>query len=144
MLFRDKKAEIRKAAITSLDILRKKAVNTTDQVTYLKAKSLLPFLYRALLDKDRSVRNCALLAISNFGPQGELMFIEGVTKEANSSIRIECAKGLGKIGPSTFRTLLLTLHDPQIAVKEAACLAILKNMTPESVYECFADKEHQK
>ena len=84
MLFkaaRDKKAEIRKAAITSLDILRKKAVNTTDNVTYLKAKSLLPFLYRALLDKERSVRNCALLAISNFGPQGELMFIEGVTKE---------------------------------------------------------------
>ena len=94
-----------------MDILRKKATHNTDQVTYLKAKSLLPFLYRSLLDKDKTVRNSALLAISNFGPQGELMFIEGVTKEANAAIRVECAKGLGKIGPSTFRTLLLTLHD---------------------------------
>ena len=109
--YRDKKADIRRAAITSLDILRKKAAHNTDQITYLKAKSMLPFLYRCLLDKDKGVRNSALLAIANFGPQGELMFIEGVTKEQNAAIRIECAKGLGKIGPSTFRTLLLTLHD---------------------------------
>mmetsp|Transcript_45070 Transcript_45070/g.59768 ORF Transcript_45070/g.59768 Transcript_45070/m.59768 type:complete len:180 (+) Transcript_45070:2060-2599(+) len=133
MLFKvasDKKAEIRKAAIMSLDILRKKAVHSTDQVTYLKAKSMLPFLYNCLLDRDRSVRNSALLAIANFGPQGELMFIEGVTKEANPNIRLECAKGLGKIGATTFRTLMLTLHDPHPAVKEAASNAILRNMTP--------------
>ena len=127
-----------------MDILRKKATHNTDQVTYLKAKSLLPFLYRSLLDKDKTVRNSALLAISNFGPQGELMFIEGVTKEANAAIRVECAKGLGKIGPSTFRTLLLTMHDQNFAVKEAACVAVLKNMTPESVFESFEDKDHQK
>ena len=139
---RDKKAEIRRAAITSLDILRKKAHFSTDTVTYLKAKSLLPFLYRCLLDKDKTVRNSAILAISNFGPQGELMFIEGVTKESNVAIRIECAKGLGKIGPSTFRTLLLTLHDPSTQVREAACNAILKNTSPESVFSAFSDKEH--
>ena len=85
------------------------------------------------MDKDKTVRNSALLAISNFGPQGELMFIEGVTKESNAQIRIECAKGLGKIGPSTFRTLLLTLHDQHPIVKEAASNAILKNMSPQSV-----------
>ena len=56
---------------------------------------MLPFLYRSLLDKDKAVRNSAILAITNFGPQGELMFIEGVTKEANAAIRVECAKGLG-------------------------------------------------
>ena len=55
-------------AITSLDILRKKAARFPDQVTYLKAKSLLPFLYRCLLDKDKAVRSSALLAIQNFGP----------------------------------------------------------------------------
>ena len=105
---------------------------------------MLPFLYNCLLDRDRPVRNCAILAIANFGPQGELMFIEGVTKEANPSIRLECAKGLGKIGATTFRTLLLTLHDPHPGVKEAACNAILRNMTPESVFACFEDKEHQR
>jgi hypothetical protein len=68
MFFRDKKAEIRGAAITSLDILRKKASHNPEQVTYLKAKSLLPFLYRCLLDKDKTVRTSTLLAIANFGP----------------------------------------------------------------------------
>ena len=72
------------------------------------------------------------------------MFIEGVTKESNPVIRVQCAKGLGKIGSSTFRTLLLTLHDPNPAVKEAVCTAILKNTTPESVFQNFADKEHQR
>ena len=108
---RDKNAQIRKASVISLDILRKKSMSLQDQVTYLKAKNLLPFFYRCLTDKDKQVRNSALLGISNFGPQGELMFIEGVTKEQNTHIRIECAKGLGKIGPTTFRTLLLTIHD---------------------------------
>lgn len=72
------------------------------------------------------------------------MFIEGVTKESNATIRVECARGLGKIGPSTFRTLLLTLHDPNPVVTEAACNAILKNTTPEAVCEHFADKSHQR
>lgn len=72
------------------------------------------------------------------------MFIEGVTKESNAAIRVECARGLGKIGPSTFRTLLLTLHDPNPVVTEAATAAILKNTTPESVCENFADKDHQR
>lgn len=67
--FRDKRNEVRKASIISLDILRKKAAHhRADQVTYLKAKSLLPFLYRCLLDKDKGVRSSALLAIGNFGP----------------------------------------------------------------------------
>ena len=147
MLFkaaRDRNAQIRKASVVSLDILRKKSMSLSDQVTYLKAKNLLPFLYRCLMDKDKAVRNSALLGISNFGPQGELMFIEGVTKEQNAQIRIECAKGLGKIGPTTFRTLLLTMHDIHPQVKEAACQAILRNMTPASVEQAFAEKSHQR
>ena len=82
-LFSDKNAEVRKAAIISLDILRSRAQNRTDQITYLKARNMLPFLYRCLTDKDKSVRNSALQCIQNFGPQGELMFIEGLTKESN-------------------------------------------------------------
>jgi hypothetical protein len=39
------------------------------------------------------------------------MFIEGATKDRNAAIRAECAQGLGQIGASTFRTLLLVLHD---------------------------------
>jgi predicted protein tyrosine phosphatase len=78
---RDKNAEMRKASLICLDILRQKSSSRQDPVTYLKAKNLLPFLYKFLLDKDVGVRNCAILGISNFGPQGELLFIEGVTRE---------------------------------------------------------------
>ena len=72
------------------------------------------------------------------------MFIEGVTKEKNPQIRCECAFGLGQIGPSTFRTLLLALHDQNQHVKEAASQAILKFMQPEDIDKTFQGKEHQR
>jgi len=50
-------------------------------VTYLKPKNLLPFFYKSLLDSDKQVKKCALLCIQNFGPQGELLLIEGFTKD---------------------------------------------------------------
>jgi hypothetical protein len=89
IMFRDKNASVRKSSLLSLDILHKKSPN--ESVTYLKARHLLPFFYRCLSDKDKQVRSCALLCIQNFGPQGELMFIEGLTKDRNYMIRCECA-----------------------------------------------------
>jgi hypothetical protein len=59
-----------------------------------------------------------LICIKNFGAQGELLFIEGVTKDKNPNIRKECASGLGEIGATTFRTLLLALHDSDASVRE--------------------------
>lgn len=64
-----------------------------------------------MLDKSAEVREVARLSIKNFGAHGELLFIEGVSKERNSQIRAECALGLGSIGVQTFRSLLLALHD---------------------------------
>lgn len=105
----------RKAALISLDILRKKALDESGSgepsITYLRARNLLPFFYRCLSDKDKTVRQSALVSIQNFGPQGELLFIEGVTKEQNLLVREQCATGLGRIGVTAFRTLLLTLND---------------------------------
>jgi len=63
---KDKHAHVRKASLLSLDILHKKA--TSDGVTYLKPRHLMPFFYRSLADKDKEVRQCALLCIQNFGP----------------------------------------------------------------------------
>ena len=54
------------------------------------------------------------------------MFIEGLTKDKNFAIRCECANGLAQIGPSTFRTLLLSLHDPHPSVRDTASQAILR------------------
>lgn len=70
------------------------------------------------------------------------MFIEGLTKDKNPLIRCECANGLAQIGPSTFRTLLLSLHDSNPSVRDSASLAIIKNMTPEQVDEAFKSKDH--
>jgi HEAT repeat protein len=51
-----------------------------------------------LKDKSPLVRESAVLCIKNFGAHGELMFIEGVSKEPNAIVRAECAYGLGTIG----------------------------------------------
>lgn len=53
----------------------------------------------------------ALEAILGFGPQAELIFIEGITKDKNPIIRAESAKGLGKLGVQNFRVLLFGLRD---------------------------------
>jgi hypothetical protein len=42
----------------SLDILRKKT-QASDEVTYLKARNLLPFFYKRLGDKIKAVRESA-------------------------------------------------------------------------------------
>lgn len=72
------------------------------------------------------------------------MFIEGVTKDKNFQIRCECATGLAQIGPSTFRTLLLALHDQHPAVRDAASSTIIKHMTPENIDDAFKAKDHQR
>ena len=78
-----------------------------------------------------------MLCIRSFGAQGELLFIEGVTKDKNPVIRKECAYGLGDIGSSTFRTLLLALHDSNRAVRTAAGEAIVKGMDTNTIMDMF-------
>lgn len=80
----DRAGAVRKAALLSLDVLHKNALDT---VTYLRPRHLLPFFYQCLNDPERSVRSAALGCIRSFGPQGELIFIEGLTKDKNPHIR---------------------------------------------------------
>ena len=90
------------------------------------------------------MRECAILCIKNFGAHGELMFIEGISKENSPMVRAECAFGLGKIGAQTFRSLLLALRDTVQVVKDSASRAILLNMTLEDIQMAFEDNDHQK
>ena len=112
--------------------------------TYLQPNNLLPFFYQCLKDKSGKVRECAILCIKNFGAHGELMFIEGVSKEQNPNIRSECAFGLGTIGVQTFRSLLLALRDTTQIVKDAASVAILHNMNLLDLNQHFQGNQHQK
>ncbi len=71
-----------------------------------------------------------------------MLFIEGVIKEPNWQVRAECATGLGRIGVTAFRTLLLALNDCEQSVRDAAASAILRNMSPEDVQTEFMPKTH--
>ena len=72
------------------------------------------------------------------------MFIEGVSKEKNPHIRAECAAGLAKMGPQTFRSLLLALSDSNQLVKDAVSNAILENLLVEEVAVEFEEDPHLK
>ena len=60
----------------------------------------------------------ALSSIHAFGPQGELMLIEGLTKDKSPQIRAECAKGLALFGPHTFRAMIFGLRDVEDSVRK--------------------------
>jgi HEAT repeat protein len=62
--------------------------------------------------------------MSNAGPHGELLLIEGLLKDANHVIRASAAHGLGHVGPKTIRTLLLALNDKDPMVLKAVTEAI--------------------
>ena len=55
-----------------------------------------------------------------------MIFIEGMTK-GSSLVRIESAKGLGKLGVQNFRALILGLRDEDAKVKKVTTEVILKN-----------------
>lgn len=64
-------------------------------------------------------------SIFAFGPQGELIFIEGLTKDKSVIIRQQCAKGLGLYGPKSFRALLFGLRDIDESVQEFIFINLL-------------------
>lgn len=111
----DRAPAVRKECILSLQTL---CEQSKGQVTYLKIKSLLPVYFKTLKDPDKEVRDTGLKCIHATGPQGQLMLIEGATKDPNPRIRSFSAKGLGLFGPSTFRSLLLTLFDSHPGVRK--------------------------
>jgi len=86
----------------------------------------------------------AVHSIFSFGPQGELLLIEGLTKDKNPVIRTECAKGLSIFGPHTFRALIFGLRDTEETVRTATANALRKTFSPQDVIHEFGEKHHQK
>ena len=62
-------------------------------------------------DKDINIQGYAINCIKSFGAEGELIFIEGFTKDSNYLARINCGLGLPDNGIHNMRTLLLVLQD---------------------------------
>lgn len=111
----DQMAAVRRESLMAIHALQERARGA---VTYLKPRGVLPLYFKFLRDSDKDVRDTALGCIVAAGPQGQLVLIEGLTKDENALVRAYSAKGLGLFGPSTFRTLLLGLHDTNPMVRK--------------------------
>ena len=81
--------------------------------------------------------------MKSLGPQGELLFIEALSKDSNPLIRLSGAKGLAKIGVSTIRTLLCGLYDENPNVRKVVENQIMKNYTYDNILIEFYDKQPQ-
>ena len=111
----DQMPQVRRETLMAIHALQERARGS---VTYLKPRGVLPLYFKCLRDGDKDVRDTALGCIVAAGPQGQLVLIEGLTKDDNPKVRGYSAKGLGLFGPSTFRTLLLGLHDTHPNVRK--------------------------
>lgn len=132
---------IRKESLLSLKSIADRANN---KLVYLKPNSLMPLYMKFLKDPCKEIRDICIQCIIDLGPQGEMMLIEAFTKDMNHIIRAQAAKGLGLIGPSQFRTLILGLHDEHFYVRNSTARAISKNFTVEGILAEFANKNSQK
>lgn len=71
------------------------------------------------------------------GPQGELIFIEGLMKDPNVTIRKNSAIGLSQLGSHTFRTLILGIYDDDWTVRRTVEKEILDNFKINLIIENF-------
>ena len=125
---------VRQACIFTIHELAERA---QENIIYLKKKNLLPFYYEKLKDKDISIQGYAINCIKNLGPEGELAFIEGFTKDSNYLTRINCGLGLADNGIQNMRTLLLGLQDKSKNVRNAIEKVIIVKMPISEVVNYF-------
>ena len=139
-LINDRTPQIRKEALLSLKTISERA---TTKLTYLKPKTLLPLYLKCLKDPCKEVRDICIGCIAGTGPQGELTLIEALSKDSNHIIRAQAAKGLGLLGPCSFRTLILGLHDCHPYVRKTVASAIYRHYSPRTLALEYADKPSQ-
>ena len=125
---------VRKACIFTIHELAERAQDT---ITYLKKKSIIPFYYEKLKDKDINIQGYAINCIKSLGADGELIFIEGFTKDNNYLTRINCGLGLADNGIQNMRTLLLGLQDKNKNVRNAIEKVIIVKMPIFEVVNYF-------
>ena len=112
---------VRRAVLEGIGSMSRRA---KESVPFLRTRSVLPFLYAFLKDRDGAVRDAAAEQLALAGPHGELLLIEGLLKDSQPLIRQGAAHGLMHIGPRAIRSLLLGLADPDSNVRLAVASAI--------------------
>ena len=130
---------VRKACLFTIHELASRA---NENITYLKKKNIIPFYYEKLKDKDINIQGYAINCLKSLGVEGELVFIEGFTKDNNYLTRINCGLGLADSGIQNMRTLLLGLQDKNKNVRNAIEKVIIVKMPISEVVNYFS-KEGQ-
>lgn len=123
----DISALIRKTIMTSIFTLAQKKHNSA----YLNNQKLLDYFYSKLTDIDEQIGKMSIEYISKMGPGGELLLIEGLTKESNQKVKLLCSNGLIGKGVHNIIILLNALYDKDLIVKER-----LQTMMLNQFYIC--------
>ena len=130
-------SSVRKACIFTIHELASRA---NENIIYLKKKNIIPFYYDKLKDKDLNIQGYAINCLKSLGPEGELVFIEGFTKDNNYLTRINCGLGLADSGIQNMRTLLLGLQDKNKNVRNAIEKVMIVKMPISEVVSYFSNE----
>ena len=84
---------VRKSSLLSLQTLYN---NSKGNITYLKDCNIIPFFQTAMKDKDPEIQYLSVQFFKSLGPQGDIIFIDGLTQDPSPIIRCQSAIGLGK------------------------------------------------
>ena len=113
-----------------------------DKYIYLTEKNIIPLFYEKLKDKEFKIQKYAIDCILEFGPKGELIFLEGLLKDKSPIVRLNCAIGLCLSGVHTLRTLINKgLFDNNKSVRTNIQGAILHFFNIDDIISFFKKKE---
>ena len=108
---------------------------------YLSEKNLIPIFYEKLKDKEFEIQKYAIECILEFGPKGELIFIEGLIKDKSPIVRCNCAIGLCLFGVHTLRTLINKgLFDNNQSVRNNIQGAIMHFFNIDDIIKYYQEK----
>ena len=113
-----------------------------DKYIYLTEKNIIPLFYEKLKDKEFKIQKYAIDCILEYGPKGELIFLEGLLKDKSPIVRLNCAIGLCLSGVHTFRTLINKgLFDNNKSVRTNIQGAILHFFNIDDIINFFKKKK---
>ena len=117
-------------------------LSENNKYIYLTEKNIIPLFYEKLKDKEFKIQKYAIDCILEFGPKGELIFMEGLLKDKNPIIRLNCAIVLCLSGVHTFRTLINKgLFDNNAGVRKNIQGAIIHFLNIEEIIHYYKKKD---
>ena len=116
-------------------------IEENNNYVYLTEKNLIPIFYEKLKDKEFEIQKYAIDCILEFGPKGELIFIEGLIKDKSPIVRCNCAIGLCLFGVRTLRTLINKgLFDKNQSVRTNIQGAILHFFNVDDIIKYYEEE----